>query len=630
MLQIIRSTAGSWVVKILFVVLIISFAIWGIGDLTKGTQAGVAKIGDRTITPQEFDKAYRAEFNRMKQMVGPEFTEAQARQFGLRDRALEQLIQKTLLAIAADDMGLRVADATVAAEIAKVPAFKSGLGVFDVNLMRALLQQNGLNEQSFVEDVRGDMARSDLVGAITVGAKAPKTLAEALYRYRFEARTFETVTIPNNAMPEAPSPDQATLEAFHKEKAVRYTAPEYRTVNVALLEAGALVKDVQITDEDLHEYYDGHSADYITPEKRSLTQAVFTDKAAADKALAAVASGKKIEDVAKAAGVEAVSLEDVQKSELPTELADPAFTAEANKPIGPVESAFGFHVAIVTAVKAGGERTFDQVKDEMAAKVRHEKAVEKLFEVSTKLEDSLAGGTPLAEAAEAVGARIIKLEKFDNRGTNTAGKTVGDGLPALDKILASAFTLNAGQTGSVEEAGSDAFFAVQVEAVDPPAVKPLDQIKSVVLGDWQAEQKQLAAKKLADEVAAKMKAGASAKDAAAGIKGALAQSVDPVMRTGAPSAIIPAAAVQTLFGAEIGAVTTAEKPTGQVVAKLTGVIPADPTLAPASAQLSQLGGSTQQAMQDELALQYLAALRAHYGVTINQSLINQLYRTTQE
>lgn len=182
----------------------------------------------------------------------------------------------------------------------------------------------------------------------------------------------------------------------------------------------------------------------------------------------------------------------------------------------------------------------------------------------------------------------------------------------------------------MEEAGSDAFFAVQAEAVFPAALKPLDEVKALVLNDWQAEQKQVAARKLAEDVAAKLKAGTPAKDAAAGIPSALVQAVDPLMRAGAPSAIVPAAAQQTLFNGAVGDVATGEKPTGVVVVKLTGIIPADPANPMAASQVTQLANATGQAMQDELVMQYLAALRAHYGVTINQSLINQLYRTTQE
>jgi hypothetical protein len=36
MLQALRSTVGSWIVKILFVLLILSFGVWGIGDIFRG------------------------------------------------------------------------------------------------------------------------------------------------------------------------------------------------------------------------------------------------------------------------------------------------------------------------------------------------------------------------------------------------------------------------------------------------------------------------------------------------------------------------------------------------------------------------------------------------------------------
>lgn len=629
MLQIIRSTVGTWVVKILFVALIISFAVWGVGDISQGVNNGVATVGDAKISPAELDKAYRAEINRMRQMIGPEFTEEQARQFGLRDRALEQLIQRELLAQAADDLGIRIADDTVRKEVTKVPAFKDSFGNFDANLMRALLLQNGMNEQGFVEDVRADMARGDVAAAISSGASVPSLLARDLFRFRFEQRGFDAVTIPYTAMPEAKLPEQSVLEAFHQEKAVRYTAPEYRTLNVAILEAAPLAKDVEVTDEGLREYYDAHSNEYITPERRSLIQAVFTDKAAGEKALADIAAGKSVDDVAKAAGLESVTLDDVLKTDLPAELADPAFAAAANTPVGPVESAFGFHVLTVTAIKAGGERTFEQVKDEVTAKVRAEKSIDKMFEVSTKLEDELAGGTPLAEAAQTVGARLVTLTKVDARGTNAAGVAQGAGLPSLDKILTTGFSLPAGQTGSVEEAGAEAFFAVQVESVDAAALKPFDQVKALVIGDWQAEQKQAAAKQKASEVAEKMRAGATAKDASAGITGALAQKIDPVFRAAGPNAIIPADALQTLFAGTLNDVAVGDKPTGQVVVKLTQIIPANPDTAQAAAQIASLSNSLQESASDDLTLQYLAGLRAHYGVTLNRNLLNTLYPTQE-
>jgi len=626
MLQIIRSTAGSWVVKILFVVLIISFAVWGIGDITRGVQNGVAKVGDTTITPQELDREFKAEINRLRQVMGPEFNETQARQLGLVDRALEQLIQRALLAKAAEDSGIRIADQTVVDMVAKVPAFKNGLGQFDPALMRALLAQNGYTEQNFVEQVRADLAQGDIAGAITAGTTVPRTLAEQLFRHREEARRFDLVTIPNTAMPDAPAPEEAVLAQFHQDKSVRYTAPEYRNLTVGLIEASALAKDIQVSDEQRQEYYEAHQADYVTAEHRSLTQVVFPDKEAADKALAAIQGGKSIDQAAKDAKQEAVKLDDVLKADLPAELADPVFTAEQGKPIGPVESAFGFHVAVVGTVKAGGTRTLDEVKDEVTAKVRQEKSIDKLYEVSTKLEDALASGTPLADAVKEIGGRTLVLEAVDNQGKDKTGAVKTEGLPTAEAILTNAFSLPEGQNGSVAEAGSDAFYAVHVDGVTPSALRPLADVKAQVLADWQAEQKTAAAKKKAEEVAEKLRAGATPKDATAGITGALVQRSEPMRRGAGPSPALPASLFETMFAAKPDAVGVGASNSGQIVAKLVEVIPADPTLVQAATSINMLSTNMAEAMASDLMAQYMAGLRARYGVTINRSILDTLYR----
>ena len=88
MLQAIRGTAGTWVVKILFIFLIISFGAWGIGGIDAAISQWVAKVGDSEITPVELDREFRGEVDRLRQMLGPDLTAEQARQLGLLEQHL--------------------------------------------------------------------------------------------------------------------------------------------------------------------------------------------------------------------------------------------------------------------------------------------------------------------------------------------------------------------------------------------------------------------------------------------------------------------------------------------------------------------------------------------------------------
>jgi len=75
MLQLIRSKASSWVIKILFVVLVVSFGIWGIGDIlrTKTTEVTVAHVGDQTITAEAFQREYQQQYKRTAAAFGNQF-----------------------------------------------------------------------------------------------------------------------------------------------------------------------------------------------------------------------------------------------------------------------------------------------------------------------------------------------------------------------------------------------------------------------------------------------------------------------------------------------------------------------------------------------------------------------------
>ncbi len=96
-----------------------------------------------------------------------------------------------------------------------------------------MLAANQLTEDGYVNLLRTEIKRTQLVGAVAAGAQAPGVLVDDLFRRQAERRIAETVLVPNAAMGDVGTPDDATLTAFHQEKAVRFTAPEFRKLTVA-------------------------------------------------------------------------------------------------------------------------------------------------------------------------------------------------------------------------------------------------------------------------------------------------------------------------------------------------------------------------------------------------------------
>ena len=96
MLTALRSKATSWVVKALLTVLMLSFAVWGVGDFLR--QAGdkeraVAKVGGDEILTSQLRQRLSATISNVSRQSGVTIDTEQAKQFGFDKMALDQLIE---------------------------------------------------------------------------------------------------------------------------------------------------------------------------------------------------------------------------------------------------------------------------------------------------------------------------------------------------------------------------------------------------------------------------------------------------------------------------------------------------------------------------------------------------------
>src|SRR5882672_8494515 len=121
MLIALRSKAANWVIKILFVLLVLSFGIWGIGDmLRQRVQApNMAVVGDVKITGPQLQEEFDHQMRQYRQVFGENFNNEQAKQLGLVDRTLASLVARSLFDIYAQKLHLTVSDEQVREQIKK-------------------------------------------------------------------------------------------------------------------------------------------------------------------------------------------------------------------------------------------------------------------------------------------------------------------------------------------------------------------------------------------------------------------------------------------------------------------------------------------------------------------------------
>ena len=166
-----RKASKSWFIKILFGILIVSFSVWGIGDVIRqrAEMQPAIVIGKEQITASQVVDEFRRDTERLSAAFGGKLTTEQARQFGLLQRTVEHIVTRGLLDQSANDLGLGADENTLRQLIASNPAFQNQLHVFDKAQYQRALVRAGLSERQFVAMERRDIAREQLMQAVAEG-----------------------------------------------------------------------------------------------------------------------------------------------------------------------------------------------------------------------------------------------------------------------------------------------------------------------------------------------------------------------------------------------------------------------------------------------------------------------------
>lgn len=610
MLDTFRKASKSWFVKLLFALLALSFLAWGIEGLRGGMfgRGPAIEVGKVQVSAQEVMVEFKREVERLNPMFGGKLTAEDARKLGFMDRAIENMITRILIEEAGRRLGLAASEDNVVARIAADPNFRNEKGEFDRARFRFALQRAGLSEKEFVRQERANLVRTQLAEGLSGGVKAPVTLVDPLSRYREERRVAETILLRDDSLPLPPAPEQAQLEEYYKANTARFMAPEFRALTVLVIKPTAIAGQVEVTPDMVEEAYQARLGEFQPADRVLLSQVVVADKAAADKAAPLVKAGKDLAAIARELGVKVVDLGMVERGELPSELNEALLAAQPGATIGPVKTALGWHVA------QSRVRPVAEIKKQVEAELRAEKANERMSELNTQIEDSLGAGTSLEETAQRFNLAIVKVPAVDATGKAPSGKSFAD-LPRGETFLDVAFHTEAGTESQLTQS-EDGYFIARVDGVTPPQPRPLADIRADVIAGWQAERRHDMGKERAAKIAEALKAGKPVAELAQAMGGKAATS-QPFTREAAAETGLPPSVVSDLFKAEIGGVSTAAAQGGWVIGRLAKVVPFDPAAQPKQSDAAQRQVTA--ALAGDLIEQYLAALNSSVGVRVDRS-----------
>lgn len=622
MLQTMRHLAHSWVFKGLMIFLVLSFGIWGIGDIFRGNplQRTVAKTGKDVITVQALNHEFDLALRRARQAMGSELTPQQARQAGLLDQTLKIMVQKAEVGQDLKRLGIDVPEKVIVDRIKGQDQFRGKDGRFDRAAFEAALEKIGMNEQSFLDTAREELARQQLTDALASGNKIPKTISDNVYRARAQKRIFDVVTLKNAEIGGIPAPGDAALQDFYQKNAAQFTAPETRGLTIATLATDEVAKDINVSDDDVKKAFESRKAEFAQPERRDILQVVLQDEDKAKRLAASARASGNLTSAAKSAQREAVPLDKVDQQSILPDLAQPVFALPAGKISDPIKSSLGWHIVQVKKIYPAGEADFKELKEGIRAEMKRDMAIENVTRILNQLDDSLAAGHALEDIADSLRLRLVKIPSLTAAGKTPDGKDPAE-LPGGETAVKAAFGQNSGEVSPVMDDKKGNYSVVRTDEVTPSAVIPFDKVKDQVAAGWKAEEQAKKARTEAENIAKSLRDGKPASSFAAEA-GASVRVSKPISVLGDSDSDLPQALMPQILKIEKGGVSVSSLPDRQIILRLSQTIDADPAAGGVAA--AKVADETAKQRPAEFGDQYLKYLRVLFPVEIDESLMETL------
>jgi len=617
MLNSLRTGAKSLPMRIFLITLAVGFAMWGIGDVFRAVSSSdsAIRVGNVEVSPikvaEEFDRSRRSYF--------PGANNSEAIASGLLNNIVSEMARRALFVAEGERLGLAVTRDMQKATIGRESAFQDEFGKFSAIRFQDALNRVGLSEARYLEYVNDAMMRDQVMAALNIGVSYPVATAEALARWRLEHRVVTVGNFPVDIDAVA-MPGDAELNAWYAENSSGFDSPDLRYVTAAVLSPDVLVKTVTIDESALNDAYADRLDSYRSPEERQLRQMIFSSAAEAESARMRLNAGEDFTAIAQ----DMLNLDEsdtdlglLRREDLTDDLADAAFSAAEGRWAGPVQTALGHHLIKVESIIPETTLSLEETRAELEEELKREKATDLVYKQVASLEDALASGATIEEAAKTSGADLVIIDGMDRNGRDINGNSI-DGIAADTLFRQSVWTANIGEAGLVEEADADTFFVLRLDREEEKRARALDEVRNRAIEAMRLET----AIRNARETAEMIVGATNPKEAAADAGITLASST-PMRRDGVGFDNADARLIANkAFSLKLDETGYIETGTSAIVITVETITPAEQEAVSAEAERFQinLGEAIAQGMEFTLA----NGLNSMHEIEVNTAIVQQL------
>ncbi|HZE43717.1 MAG TPA: SurA N-terminal domain-containing protein [Steroidobacteraceae bacterium] len=499
MLQSIHDKLKGWLAYVVLGAIGLVFVFWGI-NWTLSAPTYAAKVNGSEISSNEVRQTYQQQLAQMERQSSVPLDDAMRNE--IKRRVLDEYVNSEALVTRADDLGYRVSDGELLAEMSKVPAFQVD-GKFDQAHALAVLNAQGRSVSEIEGLFRRDAKLRQLDAALNASSFATPTELKEFRALTRQQRELAWLTLSATKYAASATPDDAAIKAYYDAHKSEYMTPETVNLRYVELSLAQLESKVSVDDAQLKAFYEEQKTKtpdrFSQAEQRRVRHILLPvndpkeDAAVKLKAEGILKRAQGGEDFSKLAkefsqdpgsAAQGGDLGWAEKKVFVGPFADAAFSMKVDEIRGPVKTQFGYHILKLDGIQPPAVKTFEQSKAELETEYKRNEA-ERLFNnAQDQLADAaLQNATDIESVAKKAGLTVQDIANFNrNDGGGALGK-----VPAVIDAAFSQDVLD-GRLSPIVEVEKGRGVVLRATDHQVPQQKPLEAVRTDVVAAWKKQR----------------------------------------------------------------------------------------------------------------------------------------------
>lgn len=261
MIQAIRDKAQGIVIWVIVGVLILMFALWGIGNYLTApapAQRPVAEVNGKAITHGELQFAYQ----QAQRNVSANTTLTLKQQQALKALNLQNLINRELLYQNATKADLGIAKQQVDSLIAQFPSLQVN-GQFSQQRLQLVLQNLGMDAVQFQQYLATNVVITQQQQGIVDSQFILPTEVDHYLALINQSRNFGYLVVDSSRYAKTSQVSQAAIQAYYNQHKQDYVTPAKVQLSYLELNYADVLQSIHINDQQALNYYQQNQPSFI-------------------------------------------------------------------------------------------------------------------------------------------------------------------------------------------------------------------------------------------------------------------------------------------------------------------------------------------------------------------------------